>query len=271
MQTNLNGISGTTLELGVAGPKLKNSSGAVEARNNGDSDYAIVRGASPAGDDDLTTQEYVLEQVTGYIRQDGAAGFTRTSTSTFTVTDNATNQCIFVPGLPIAYRTTAGSGSFSYGILKSYSSGTVTIMGIAFPSPLGELRVGPAYKVAGVTLQVAGALTTGDDKLNTVMNTVFDWPNSDAFLVAARGKVETAASGANLHVAIGVGAAGTDLFNSPVYLYLAQSTNQVDSAVNISSSNYAVDFWDKLFVNIDQVGSGTAGSDLTIQLLGVFA
>ena len=78
----------------------------------------------------MHTTEQMIEY---YVRRDGAAGFTRTSTSTFTVTDNAKNQGFFKAGLPIRYRTTAGSGSWSYGIIKSYSSGTVAIMGISLP------------------------------------------------------------------------------------------------------------------------------------------
>jgi len=50
---------GSTVELGKAGAKVKNSSGVVEARNNADDAYAIVRGATPVGDDDLATKAWV--------------------------------------------------------------------------------------------------------------------------------------------------------------------------------------------------------------------
>jgi len=46
-------------QLGLGGPLLKDSSGAVDARNSADSGYAIVRGATPIGDNDLTTKMYV--------------------------------------------------------------------------------------------------------------------------------------------------------------------------------------------------------------------
>jgi hypothetical protein len=48
----LTGIAGT-VELGKGGPKIKNSSGAVEARNTGDTAYAILRAADPVGLDDV--------------------------------------------------------------------------------------------------------------------------------------------------------------------------------------------------------------------------
>lgn len=204
--------------------------------------------------------------IPSYIRQDGAAGFTRASTSTITVTDNATNQGIFVPGLPVAYRQTAGSGSFSYGIIKSYAAGTVTIMGVSLPNPLGEFRVGPAQKVFQVALQVTGTLSVGDDQLNTVMKTAFHWLMSTAYLVAARGYVETAA-GADLHIMIGVGGAATDLLTA--VLNLAQATSIVDSGITINSTNYVLAYGTKLYLNIDQIGSGTPGSNLTVELLSV--
>lgn len=202
-----------------------------------------------------------------WTRGDSAAGFTRASTSTVTVTDNADNQALFQAGLPIKYRTTYGSGTYLYGIIKSYVTGTVTILGIELPVTVGELRIGPAYKVLQVTLQVSDALTVADDKIKAVMKTAFHWANLQGYIVAIRGQVETAASGADLHIAVGVGAAATDLLNSPIYLNLAQATSIVDSGVNINSTNYIVDLFDKIFVNVDQVGSGTAGSDLTLMLI----
>ena len=214
----------------------------------------------------MHTTEQMIEY---YVRRDGAAGFTRTSTSTFTVTDNAKNQGFFKAGLPIRYRTTAGSGSWSYGIIKSYSSGTVAIMGISLPSPLGELCIGPDYKVFQVSLQVAGDLATGDDQIKTVMNTEFRYGLSDGFCVGVRGQVETAASGADLHISVGIGGTSNDLFSSPTYLNLAQATTAVDSAVNISSTHYSIVFLEKFYVNIDQIGSTTPGSDLTLLVLGV--
>lgn len=44
---------------GGDGPAIKNNSGVIEARNSGDSDFVIVRGDTPVGNDDLTTKAYV--------------------------------------------------------------------------------------------------------------------------------------------------------------------------------------------------------------------
>lgn len=57
--SKIKGTIESTFQLGLGGPVLKNASGAVEARNSADTGYAIVRGATPVGDDDLTTKMYV--------------------------------------------------------------------------------------------------------------------------------------------------------------------------------------------------------------------
>ena len=55
-------IAGTiesVFQLGLGGPKIKNASGAVEARNSADNAYVVVRGADPVGNNDLTTRKWV--------------------------------------------------------------------------------------------------------------------------------------------------------------------------------------------------------------------
>lgn len=54
----IRGTLSTIFQLGPSGPNLKNNSGVIEARNSADSGYAIVRGSSPVGDNDLVTKAY---------------------------------------------------------------------------------------------------------------------------------------------------------------------------------------------------------------------
>jgi hypothetical protein len=54
----LTGI-GTNVELGKRGPRLKNSSGVIEHRNQADDGYVIVRGGHPVNDNDLVTKFYL--------------------------------------------------------------------------------------------------------------------------------------------------------------------------------------------------------------------
>lgn len=81
-----------------------------------------------------------------FYKRNDAAGFSRASTSTFTVTDNTTNQGIFQTGLPVRYKENSGD-SWLYGLIKSYYAGTVTILGVELPSSIYELQVGPSTSV----------------------------------------------------------------------------------------------------------------------------
>jgi hypothetical protein len=89
----------------------------------------------------------------------------------------------------------------------------------------------------------------------------------ESYVVRATAKLETAATGADARIAIGIGAAGSDLLSSPLYLTLpAGSTAQADSGVNIDSSNYNIQFGEKFFINVDQIGSTNPGTDLLVTL-----
>jgi len=57
--TKIRGTVETYWQLGLGGPLWKASTGVLEARNAGDSAYAIVRGAEPSGTADLATKNYV--------------------------------------------------------------------------------------------------------------------------------------------------------------------------------------------------------------------
>jgi len=48
------GIIGNIFQLGLSGPKLKNNSGVIEARNNADNDYANFRSNNGTLDGDLS-------------------------------------------------------------------------------------------------------------------------------------------------------------------------------------------------------------------------
>jgi len=203
-----------------------------------------------------------------YTQRQDSAGFLRISTSVINVTDNAANQEIFKPGFPIRYRQILNFGTFSYGMIISYVLGVVTIASVPLPNPLGQFDIGTEEKLVNVTLEVSGSLTVGDDKLKTVMNTDFIWGYSDAYCVYARGHVETAANGANLLVTLAKGVAISDILTGP--LNLDQSINPVDTGILIDPANYLFVFGSKFFLNIDQIGSITAGANLTLLTAFVF-
>ena len=59
------GTDSATFQIGTSGPKLKNSSGVIEARNAADGAYAVLRGDAPVATNDLTTKAYVDGLVQG--------------------------------------------------------------------------------------------------------------------------------------------------------------------------------------------------------------
>jgi len=54
----LRGIVGDLFQLGLNGPNLKNSTGAIEARDAADGAYAVVRAATPADNSDASIKLY---------------------------------------------------------------------------------------------------------------------------------------------------------------------------------------------------------------------
>jgi len=50
---------GSDVELGKDGPRIKVNTGVIEARNNADTDFAILRGGHPVDENDLVTKKYL--------------------------------------------------------------------------------------------------------------------------------------------------------------------------------------------------------------------
>jgi len=64
---NLLGTSESYLQIGLAGPRLKRSTDALEARTYDDSAYAILRGLAPVGENDLSHKQYTDSKDIMYI------------------------------------------------------------------------------------------------------------------------------------------------------------------------------------------------------------
>lgn len=57
--SKIRGTIETIFQIGLGGPNLNNNAGIIEAKNAGNSAFAIVRGATPVGANDLATKAYV--------------------------------------------------------------------------------------------------------------------------------------------------------------------------------------------------------------------
>lgn len=63
----IRGTIETIFQIGLGGPQLKNNTGAIEARNAGDSGFAVMRGAPPVGNNDFATRQFVEVLAARYI------------------------------------------------------------------------------------------------------------------------------------------------------------------------------------------------------------
>jgi len=179
-----------------------------------------------------------------------AVSFTRASDSTFTVTDNAANQAIFMAGRPIRYRAT--SGTWYYGIVVSYSSGTVTLDGVALTTSVDdEMQYGSPEMVRVLNFVLPGNCIVADP-----YSEVLYWSLPAAYCVRSVWKAGTAPSGANITGNIEIN--GSDLHASEISL---SGTSEVDSGTDIQTSYYDIQFSESVCVTISQVGSSTPGGN----------
>lgn len=57
--SKIRGTFETLFQIGKGGPQLKSTGGVIEHRDSADAAYAIARGATPVGANDLATKSYV--------------------------------------------------------------------------------------------------------------------------------------------------------------------------------------------------------------------
>lgn len=192
-----------------------------------------------------------------------AGAFSRTANSTFTVTDNATNQAVFVPGRPIRYRATAST--WRYGIVTAYASGTVTIAGA--PMTTGdddEIQYGDMTRVVQVPVFIPGYF---EDAANTTLiasdlGQELTWGQGTAYLVRVRARnriADTGATDATVNVHLG----GSAALSTP--LTLAANATWYTSAVAVSTTNYEVSFDEVVEVSTAKGTNGNA-QDLSVQM-----
>jgi len=134
---------------------------------------------------------------------------TRISDSSFSVSDGAENQDKFKVGRPIRFKATAGS--YRYGQISSYSSGTVSFFGAAMTTSYDDVvEIGPMAKVVQMDFFIAG--TYGDGTTNFLlrddMNTYTKWANGNAYLVKVAAVHKTVDSGTEPIISVFLGGSG---------------------------------------------------------------
>lgn len=159
--SNIRGIIGNIFRLGLNGPQLKNNSGVIEHRNSDDTGFAIARGDTPVGDNDLVTKLYAdtLEKPLIISRQ--------ADTSVSLPTNTATRGFVVV--------TTPGSGAVIGDVLydDGSGSGTMTILSA----------------IEGRTIAVTDALTGGSIAFDPDSTYIWDDDGSEWIKIGDIGSV----------------------------------------------------------------------------------
>lgn len=195
--------------------------------------------------------------------------FTRASDSSFTVTDNASNQAAFAKGRPIRYRAT--SGTWRYGIVTNYSTGTVTLAGAAMTaSDDDEIQYGDFSK--SVAMEIGTLAGKFAESASTTLlddnNIWLSWQFGTAYLVRFRVRVGTDDSGASqprVNMTIGGSAVGTANTNAG----LAVAESWVSTVTDINTSNYDIAFGDAIELSTDANGTNDDASGLFVSAVFV--
>lgn len=203
----------------------------------------------------------------------GAGGsFSRASDSSFSVADNATNQENFKKGRAIRYRATAGT--WRYGQVTDYATGTVTIHG--YPMTTSDDDEIQYDTNNNKVIVLEPILLTGEwaDGVSTtllfsdlLMKNGLVWLHSQSYLVGVQATVTAVDTGANqprVNVTVGGNAVCTANSNAGVQ----PTTSGVTFGTSIGA-NYSVPFGSLLEVTTDANGSNKDSKNLKLDLIFV--
>jgi hypothetical protein len=180
------------------------------------------------------------------------SGYTRASASTFTVTDNATNQGIFIAGRALHYTVDSGATVY-YGIVDTYVTGTITIRG----PPLGSSTLDSLYydvnnvKIVQMPILIPGYYEDGTSfaLLHSDLGQFLKWKQSTAYLVAidAESRIIDSSSNGTVNVVKCFGHSGVARDGSahPTSIQLSLRASDAD------------DYYNNLYITIvDGTGAG---------------
>ena len=185
--------------------------------------------------------------------------FTRATNTTFTVTDNTTNEEIFSRGTPLRFRGTGNEWS-KYAIVTGYSSGTVTISGGTMTtSDDDEMWFGSSSLVKSETFFISGTFGDGTSTglLTEDENRNYRWPYGPAAIVRTSHIVETNDSGTQ--PTINIQRSGNDVYTSAD----ATSTSWQEFGTP-DHDEYGIGMNDSLDISCAAAGGTGDAADLTV-------
>jgi len=224
---------------------------------------AMTSAASPSSSNPFATVADITAatpSATGWVN---VPTFTRVSDTSFTVTHNADNEALFMPRTALRYRSSGGA--WFYGVVDSYSSGTVTLLGAAFSASYTELSA----DATGSKTTVFHLLAPGDFAsaasstiLLTSGKTYESWDLRRSAIVSFKARVATdyGTTAPTINMAVNGNVVGSAAVSA-----VAASWTRV---AGVSTSNYLVNPGDNITLTTTQ-GTGTAGDTLTVTCVAV--
>lgn len=182
-------------------------------------------------------------------------------------------------GRPIRY---SSGGTWSYGIVKSYSAGTVTISGIAIVdiNHLAFVHFAPMQKATMMTLSVNGQFADAANQslIQNDLNTEIRWSMGKAYCIEILHKVEYLDTGASQPRINGYRARppasqvplGLGNFSEGLNVALTWASTGDVASSGLNPSNYDIENGDILDIGGNAQGTNNDARDLTVVLVFVY-
>lgn len=184
------------------------------------------------------------------------------SATSFTVTDTAEAQEVFLPGRPVYVVLTEGAGN-RYLLVTGYSSGTVTVAGGIPAGITGALLYGDFTRVVQVDFSVKGPLpnTETDTVVEDENKAVFRWQRGKARMVRCLGYLYSADTGSSAAVSPMI--EGAECLTSDLDVGTSQTWEASTDEIHVGQAVIEQDE----DVDVKWVpGSGADASDLTVSM-----
>lgn len=167
-----------------------------------------------------------------------------------------------------AIRFSSDGVSWKYGLIidVTINAGTIDLVieGVEMTAPtVAFVEVGSTDIVNAVRIFIPGALISGDDQISSVLKQEMTWNFAKGFIVSVEARVNTPSSSGDVLVNVAVGNAANNVTLSDINL--GEASDRVFSDTDINEANYEIDFRDKIFINIDNIGTGS--EDLEVVLI----
>ena len=226
-----------------------------------------INGASIAEGGTATTSAAGLMSAADKTKLDGllplwtsAGNVTTTSTTGFSVTDNATNQAIYAPGRPLKVGST-------YQIVASYTTGAVVLTGAALTDATEyAVEYGDFTRLQKIDVNQPGAFAAAatTTAIKTLTGDPLYWDAGPAQLVAVKHLIQSEDSAATTtQPAINVSVDGTDAL---------ALDSETATTRTVLGCGLAAEYGDAIEVEIVKATGGTPADDaldLSVSLLFV--